>query len=298
MSLPSRLLPWLGLLLMGVLWGLSFSFTRMAVESGGTPIGIAFWQTIISSIILLSFSSLRGRHFTLRRHHIGPFIIIALLGVTVPGIAFFIAASRVPSGVLAITVTLVPILTYCMALILRIEAFSTIRISGVFFGTMAILLLILPANSLPDAAATPWVLLACLSSVCYAAENIYLARRTISDIGPIRIACGMNLMAILLLGPLALAFDQMFLPALPFSILEWSIIGLGGITAIAYTMYVLTVKNSGPVFASQVGYLVTISGVFWGIAIFNEAHSAWVWASLAQMMIGLALVSPREQKDL
>ena len=131
MSLPVRLLPWLGLLLMGVLWGLSFSFTRMAVENGGTPLGIAFWQTIISSVILLSFSSLRGRHFTLRPHHIGPFIIIALLGVALPGVAFYIAASRVPSGVLAITVTLVPILTYCMALGLRIEAFSMIRISGI-----------------------------------------------------------------------------------------------------------------------------------------------------------------------
>ena len=297
MNSTARLLPWLGLLVMGVFWGLSFSFTRMAVENGGTPLGIAFWQSIISSIILLSFSSLRGRHFALRRHHIGPFIIIALLGVGVPGVAFFMAASRVPSGILAITVTLVPILTYCMALSLRIEAFSVVRIGGVFCGAMAILLLVLPSNSLPDAAATPWVLLACLSSLCYAAENIYLTRRAISDIGPIRIACGMNVMAILLLGPLAIAFDQMFLPNLPFAKLEWSLIGLGGISAIAYTLYVLTVKRYGPVFASQVGYLVTISGVFWGMAIFGEVHSTWVWASLALMMIGLALVSPRQQEN-
>ena len=73
-------------------------------------------------------------------------------------------------------------------------------------------------------------------------------------------------------------------------------IGLGSITAIAYTLYVFTVKNSGPVFASQVGYLVTISGVLWGIAIFGEEHSVWVWASLILMMIGLALVSPRNQE--
>ena len=297
MNSTARLLPRLGLLVMGVFWGLSFSFTRMAVENGGTPLGIAFWQSIISSVILLSFSSLRGRRFTPRRHHIGPFIIIALLGVGVPGVAFFIAASRVPSGILAITVTLVPILTYCMALSLRIEAFSVIRIGGVFCGALGILLLVLPSNSLPDAAATPWVLLACLSSLCYAAENIYLTRKTISDIGPIRIACGMNVMAIVLLGPLAIAFDQMFLPTLPFATLEWSLIGLGGISAIAYTLYVLTVKRYGPVFASQVGYLVTISGVFWGMAIFGEVHSTWVWASLALMMIGLALVSPRQQEN-
>ena len=93
-------------------------------------------------------------------------------------------------------------------------------------------------------------------------RELYLARRTISDIGPIRIACGMNLMAIVLLGPLALAFDQMFLPALPFSVLEWSVIGLGGITAIAYTLYVLTVKRPDLSLPARWAIL-SPSGVFW-----------------------------------
>ncbi len=280
---------------MGVLWGLSFSFTRMAVENGGTPLGIAFWQTTISSVILLGFTSLRGRHFSPQKHHIRPFIIIALLGVIIPGVFYYLAASRVPSGVLAITVTLVPIITYCLALGLGFERFSPLRISGVICGMIAILLLVGPETSLPDPAATPWLLLACLCSVCYAGENIYLARRTISDIGPIRIACGMNVTGALILGPLAIGFDQMLWPAYPFAALEYSVLGLAVITAIAYTMYVLMVKNNGPVFASQVGYIVTISGVIWGIAIFGETHSTWVWAALALMMIGLALVSPNRR---
>jgi len=287
------LLPWLGLLVMGVLWGLSFSFGRLAVENEGTPLGIAFWQTLISSLILIVFTALRRRPFVPYRHHLSTYAVLAVLGVAIPGVCYYFAASRVPSGVLAITVTLVPIFTYCLALGLRMEAFSLIRIGGVICGTTAILLLVGPENSLPDPAATPWVLLACFSSVCYAGENVYLARRGSINIGPIRLACGMNLAAAVMLLPLAVGFDQFFWLFPPFGILEWVVIGLSCITASAYTLYVIAIQTSGPVFASQVGYLITISGVFWGMAIFGEAHSAWVWASLGLMMIGLALVSSR-----
>jgi hypothetical protein len=34
----------------------------------------------------------------------------------------------------------------------------------------------------------------------------------------------------------------------------------------------------------------------WGILIFNDSHSVWVWLSLVVMIIALALVTPdREQ---
>jgi drug/metabolite transporter (DMT)-like permease len=54
------------------------------------------------------------------------------------------------------------------------------------------------------------------------------------------------------------------------------------------------IEKSGPLFASQVGYIVTLAGVFWGIIIFNESHSIWVWVSLVTMLIGLVLVSPKK----
>jgi drug/metabolite transporter (DMT)-like permease len=58
---------------------------------------------------------------------------------------------------------------------------------------------------------------------------------------------------------------------------------------------VLTIANSGPLFASQVAFLVTISGVLWGMLIFGETHSSWVWLSLVLMLIGMSLVSPKRK---
>ena len=74
-----------------------------------------------------------------------------------------------------------------------------------------------------------------------------------------------------------------------------AIFGISFISAIAYTLYIYVIKITGPLFASQSAYVVTLAGVFWGMAIFKEEHSLWVWASLLSMMAGLALVTPRRK---
>jgi drug/metabolite transporter (DMT)-like permease len=63
----------------------------------------------------------------------------------------------------------------------------------------------------------------------------------------------------------------------------------------AYFGFIWLIGHAGPVFASQVGYVVTASGVLLGMAIYDERHSAWVWAALALMFAGLALVKPRQR---
>jgi hypothetical protein len=39
--------------------------------------------------------------------------------------------------------------------------------------------------------------------------------------------------------------------------------------------------------------MVTLFGVFWGILIFSEQNSIWVWLSFATIMVALAMVAPR-----
>jgi drug/metabolite transporter (DMT)-like permease len=282
---------------MGMLWGVSFSVAKIAMNAGGTPMGVAFWQAVIASILLLSYTLARGRPMPLGGEQIRFYIVIGLLGIAIPGVCFYLAAPHLPAGILAITVTLVPILTYGLALTFKLEQISWRRVTGIIFGACAILLLVAPESSLPSRSAVPWLLLACVSSLCYASENILLARWEITGLGPIRIACGMNIAAALILLPVAISNDALFLPKFPFGVIEWTVVGLGLITTIAYTMFVMTIERAGPLFASQVGYVVTLAGVFWGMLLFGESHSAWVWVSLLTMLAGLALVSPRKASE-
>ena len=288
-------LPWLTLGYMGIVWGLSFSLVKIAVELGGTPIGLTFWTCLITGLLLLGFSILRGQKLNIKLKDLRIILLLTFLGAMLPNIFFYYAAAHVSAGILSITVTVVPIATYALSFLLKLETISARRITGVFFGVGAILVLVLPENSLPNKNEVIWIIVACLSSISYALENITLAIRGIDGIGPVKLSCGINLLAALILGVFSY-FTNNFMPVpLPVTTLTWTILGISLIGATAYTLFVLTVANSGPLFASQVAFLVTISGVLWGMLIFGEEHSSWVWLSLVLMLIGMALVSPKRK---
>lgn len=288
-------LPWLTLGYMGIVWGLTFSLVKIAVELGGTPIGLTFWTCLITGLLLLGFSILRGQKLNIKLKDLRIILLLTFLGAMLPNIFFYYAAAHVSAGILSITITVVPIATYALSFLLKLETISARRITGVFFGVGAILVLVLPENSLPNKNEVIWIIVACLSSISYALENVTLAIRGIDGIGPVKLSCGINLLAALILGVFSY-FTNNFMPVpLPATILTWTILGISLIGATAYTLFVLTVANSGPLFASQVAFLVTISGVLWGMLIFGEEHSSWVWLSLVLMLIGMALVSPKRK---
>lgn len=293
LNFTTRYLPWLCLGFMGMGWGLTFSLGKIAVESGIPPFGLTFYQASIAGLILLVVVLVRRRPILELKPHFGFICLIALLGAALPSSLFYFAAPHVQAGVLAITVALIPLLTYGFSLPLKIERFSKIRFLGLVFGVLAMLMIAVPENSLPSRAAVPWILLACLSSVSYAGENILLGFRSALAVGPVRMAMAMNLISAIALLPVAIATGSMYTPQFPPGGGDYALLGLSVITVVAYSMFVYTVGRFGAVFASQTGYTVTLCGVFWGMLIFGESHSLWVWLALLMMIIGLMLVLPK-----
>ena len=97
---------------------------------------------------------------------------------------------------------------------------------------------------------------------------------------------GMNLMAAVALLPITILTDSFFSPSFPPQNVDYAVIGLGLITVVAYTMFVLSVALFGSVFSSQVGYVVTLTGLilgnvdFWREAVcldlaFSLCHDYW-----------------------
>lgn len=288
-----KLFPWLVLLVIGIGWGLAFSLAKMGVLAGGMPLGMVFWQMVLSIFLTLVIARLQGRPVPMDRQHIRNYLIVSVLASSIPSSCLMFAAGRVPAGVVSITIAIVPMLTYALAVGLGRESQSLVRLAGLFCGIGAILLLVLPEASLPDRSAVPWILVAAIAPTCHALNNINLSRPVMTDIHPLHIIFGANLFGAMTLLPLALATGHFFVPSLPFGTLEWTIVGNGVINVLAFLGFISVIQLAGPVFASQTGYLVTIAGVVWGMALFGESHSGWVWTSLTVMIIGLSLVSPR-----
>lgn len=285
---------WLLLLFMGVLWGATFSLAKIAADGGGHPLGINFWESMIGALVLIIVMLVTRRRLPMKRENVLFYGVCGMLGSVIPGILFFYAASRVSPGVLSITVATVPLLTFLAAAALGVEKFQIGRILGVVFGGISILLLVGPEESLPDPAAVPWVLAALIAAVCYSAENMVVAMRMPDNASAVTVTGGLFIAATLIMAPFVFSMDVFVPLPWPWGPVEWAIVGMGVISVTAYSMFIFLIAHAGPVFASQTAYVVTFSGVFWGVMIFDEQHSHWIWISLAIMLAALALVRPRK----
>jgi len=280
---------------LGATWGLSFSVMKILVEDGGEPFGIAFWQALIAALLLYIYITFKHGNLGLKKSHLKLILLLGFFGSALPSVLLYWSAQKISAGILSITVSFIPLLTYAFAFVLKIESFSYRRIWGVVMGAFALNLLIVPENSIPERNQIIWILVACVAAISYAIENLIIDQKMPSDIGPVRIACGMNLIGAILVLPFALGFNQLIFPTTPPQKLELAFIGLGVINAFAYSLFIFLIKRTGPVFASQTGYVVTIGGMFWGILLFNEIYSMWVWFSLIIIIFGVVLVAPRKK---
>lgn len=298
-SLPTAntiwFLPYFMVLVSGVLWGLTFSLARIATEEQAHPLGLAFWQALGGGLILLLVCLIRRSWPALTLDILKRSCVIALLGTAVPGTMYFYAASRVPVGVLAITVALVPILTYALALALRVDQFSHKRFLGIIAGFAAIVFLIAPGTSLPNPAMAQWVFLALGAAVFYTLENVYVDVYIPKSTDMVVLLMGGLIIAGVILLPLVATLDAFVPINYPLGNPEWAILGMIVVSSVAYLIFLYLIKYSGAVFASVTAYIITVFGVFWGILLFNEQHSLWVWGALLLMLLGMSLVKPRRR---
>ena len=289
------LLAWAMLFFCGLVWGLTFSLAKIVADGGGHPLGINLWQSLIGAVVLIALSLITRQRLRITRHSVLFFIACGLSGLVVPGAIYFYAASKVSPGILSITIATVPLITFTFAALLGVEKAKIGRIFGVVLGIMSIIALVGPTESLPDRSAIPWIFAALFAAFCYSSENLLVALRAPAGLSALSIATGLFIAASLMMAPVVIAIDAFVVFNWPWGQVEWAMVGMALVSVTAYSLYVYLIVYSGPVFASQTAYIVTISGVLWGIAIFDEDHSSWIWVSLAIMILALALVSPRKK---
>lgn len=293
-----RFLAWIILLLTGTVWGVTFSLAKLATETGANPLGISFWQSAIGAVCLVGYCIAFRQPVSLRPRNLLFYVACALLGSAVPNTLYFFAAPHVSAGVLSITVATVPIMTYLAAVLLRLEKTMIRRFLGVAFGMVAVLLIVSPDDALANPGSVVWVLATIIAAACYTSENMVIAFFMPSDVNSITVLTGMFVFAVFAMGPFVVLTDSFYYPLWPFTVVEWSVLAMAIISMVAYGFFIHLITIAGPVFASQMAYVVTLSGVFWGLVIFSEQHSRWIWAALAVMMLGLFLVTPKAREEI
>lgn len=285
--------PLLVLLVAGIGWGATIPLAKIVVDAGYRNFGLIFWQLVISAILLGVIQIIRRRPLSHHPKAMVFYLIIALVGTIMPNLASYQAAIYLPAGILSIAISAVPMVTYPMALAMGLERFQALRLMGLIAGLIGVLLLILPDTSLPDPAMAIFVPLAFAASLFYAFEGNFLAKYGSAGTGPIELLLGASLVGIVISLPLALLNGVWISPLPPYGVAEGALVLASILHALIYATYVWLIGRAGSVFAAQVAYVVTISGVFWAMLLLGESYSSYVWAALGAMLVGLFLVRSR-----
>jgi drug/metabolite transporter (DMT)-like permease len=290
-----RLTYYVALILMGAAWGLVFPVTKIAVSTGYKPFGILVWQMVIGIVVMGGITLLRRRRLVFSRKYMLLFVGIACLGAVVPNWFSYTATAHLPAGIMSILIALVPLFTLPIALVMGYDTPSLYRFIGVALGGVGVVLLIGPESSLPEPGKVGFVLLGVVATVCYALEGNFMTWMGKTGLDPFQTLFGAGIIGFGLSVPLALGTGTFIDPLVPWGAAEWAVLAGTIVNQVAYVGYIWLIGRAGPVFSSQVAYLVTAFGVLGSMVILGERYSGYIWAALVLMLIGLFLVQPREK---
>ncbi|MEO7349166.1 MAG: DMT family transporter [Terrimesophilobacter sp.] len=280
-------------LAMGVAWGSSFLFMKVALE--GVSYGQVGWSREILGALTLGVVMIIGRH-RLPREPIMyfHFLVIALTNCVIPHLLFAWAEQHISSGLAAIYNSLTPIATALMvALVYRVEKLSRGQVIGVLLGIIGVIIIIAPWQ-FEEISADVWGQLACIvAAILYAVATGYLRKfvthRSISGTTVAFMNVGTAAVVMLILTP--------WLAIGPVN-LSWPIVGslllLGAFgTGIAYIWNIAVLRAWGATNASTVTYLIPVVAVVLGFLVLGETLSWHEPVGAALVLVGILFTQER-----
>ena len=280
------------LLIVGVSWGLTAPLSKIAVSTGHHYLGLLIWQIIIMILSLGLIQIFRKKKLPLNLNCFWRYVVVALLGTILPNSIMYKAYFHLQSGIMSILVSIVPMIAFLLVLVLQMEKFEIRRFLGVLFGIFAIILIVFPKLDLGYLGEVGWILLALLSPLCYAIEGVWINKIGIAKLDPIEVILGASILGFFILMPIVALNGYWVTPYRVWGPAEFAITLSSLIHSIIYISYIWLIGKAGVIFASQVSYIYTASGIGFSIILLGEGYSLFVWAAIILMLMGLMMVRP------
>ncbi|WP_439580148.1 DMT family transporter [Elioraea sp.] len=274
---------------LGTLWGLTPAVGKLAVAGGIGPVGYALLYAGFAAAILGGVVTAQRAHLPGHPRALGFYAVSGLIGFATPGTLTFVALQHLPAGLLAMVLPTAPLITFLLAAATGLERATPRRAAGVAVALTGTALALAPGAALPAGGSLRWAALTVLVPCCYALSNLFAVRFRPAGAPPLALAAGTTAAATLWLIPASLLFGQFRLPGADAATALAA--GQGLLVATAYLIYFRLLTRQGGVFVSQVGYLIVLTGLFWGWVFFAEMPGALVLPAAALIFVGLALAT-------
>lgn len=292
----NRLRDWGAFWLLGLIWGSSFLWIRIAVQEIG-PFTLVALRVLIGILGLLVVAAF-VRPALPRSPRV--YVAMAVLGLFNTALPFALISwgeTRIPSSLASIINGTVPLFTILIAhLVLHDDRITAPRILGLVVGFAGVVVLLskdlepgaIRANLLGQGAVI-------LASISYAAASVF-ARTQVRNVDPVANALLPLLAADLYMWLALPVFESPIrFPELPITWVALVWLGLLG-SCIAYLLYFHLIRTWGPTRSTMVTYVFPVVGLVLGILFLNE-HADWrLIAGSVLILAGIGAVNMRNAR--
>ena len=282
------------LVVLAVAWGATVSLTTIFMKSGIDPLLATFWSGVIGVAVLSAYLFTRGLKPPLGPRYLRLYAICGFLGTALPSVLAFAAAEHLPAGIRSILFALIPMMTLVMAAGLGRERTGALRILGLLLGAASVLVLLRPGEPTVTPAQYIWLIASIATVSCYALENVVIDTLRPAGLDSFVALWGMLLAACLMTFGVLLIRGIPLLPPFGADLYGFCFMLMGFLNVLCYGGYILLIGRAGPVFASQTSYLTPPTGIIWGVILLDESVTVTIVASVVLVLMGIALVRPRE----
>lgn len=283
---------WTRLLLLGLVWGGSFFFARIAVQEMH-PVVLVFWRVAIAAAALHLYLRIAGPSFRLAVPRWRALLLLGAVNNVVPFTLIFFGQTELGAGLAAVLNATTPFWTLLVANALTAdEKLSWNKTLGVLLGVAGTAIMIGP-GLLTGLGAPTWAKAALIGASLSYAGALMVARR-LADLPPPVIATGqLTASSAIMLPVVALAFGGEVVgatgPQTWAAVLALALVS----TAFAYLLYFRLVAEAGATNASLVTLVVPVSAILLGVLFLGERLDGVEMLGMAVIGSGLLTIDGR-----
>jgi drug/metabolite transporter (DMT)-like permease len=275
-----KLVDFLTLLFVSILWGGSFLFLRLLVLEGLAPLEIVSIRMMLAALFITPFFIVKFKKYSFYDHGFA-FVLVGILNTALPFTLFAFASVELGAGSLSILQATVPILTALLLFSIYKGEFSVFKLIGVVIGFVGLFVLVGPSGGFDPFSS----ILCIIASLSYAIAGIYLAK-TPGHISNSFIGMGSIIVGAIIMLPFLLNSSNTLQNLTRDS---WTYLAILGVinTSLAYVIFIKLIKKIGPINASFVTYLVPVSSISLGILVLDEAFTIPMFAGSMLIFMGV-----------
>ncbi|MFT5549975.1 MAG: drug/metabolite transporter (DMT)-like permease [Candidatus Azotimanducaceae bacterium] len=282
----TALINWLLLMGLVLLWGTSFMFISISVESLH-PLTIVFSRVLIGALILTLVVYAKGLRLP---HTISAWLAFIAMGIVGNVLPFFLISwgqLSVNSGIAGMIMATMPLITMILAhYLVDGEDLNRYKIMGFTFGIGGIAVLLGPVFDGGGQAAYGGIAIFIAAS-SYAVNSILVRR--LPKFNPFISTSGVLIAATVVVFPIwwfVVPASNGDISTLALSSTIW--LGIGP-TAIATLMLFAVIDRAGPTFLSTINYMIPVVAFFTGAYVLSEPVESSSIVALVIILSGIAM---------